>query len=114
MRRSFSPCATSYIAVPCRRIRLLKFLLHRSCRVTACGSISEAAEILQNVSIRSMAPDIIIMSAHLLREGGASVYASIVERFPGTKLTLMSCDHDIDWLVARLESQGGFGNCTTV
>ena len=98
----------------CRRIRLLECLLHRGCRVTACGSISEAAEILQNVSIRSMAPDTIIMSAHLLSEGGASVYTSIAERFPGTKLILMSCDHGIDWLVARLESPDGFGNCTTV
>lgn len=98
----------------CRRIKLLECLLHRGCRVTACGSISESAEILQNVSIRSMAPDAIIMSAHLLSEGGASVYASIAERFPGTKLISMSCDHDIDWLVARLESPDGFGNCTTV
>lgn len=96
------------------RIRLLDCLTHRGHRVTACGSISEAADILQHASSDVLALDTIVMNAHLLNEGGTSVYASVVGRFPVIRLILVPHDRGIHWLVGRLENPDDPGDCTTV
>lgn len=84
-----------------RRVTVLKYLLRSGFQVTPCSSIAEAAEVLQFVSHKDMAPAVVVMAAHLIDEGGEFFRRSLADRFAGIKWILLPFNRDLIWLAER-------------
>jgi DNA-binding NarL/FixJ family response regulator len=87
-----------------RRVETLQYLLRCNYAVRLCGSVSEAHEIVQNMTVSATAPQIVIIAEHLEREGGACLRRELDGRFAGIRWILYPRTCDIAWLSERLGS----------
>ncbi len=74
---------------------IVEYLLCRRHRVTVCGSIAEASEVLANLPA-AIAPDAIMSDVFLADGDGVGFFRKMSSRFPEMRwiLTATSCDAD--------------------
>jgi DNA-binding NtrC family response regulator len=95
------------------RAAILEYLLRRSYRVTACATIEEASEALENVC-GALAPDTIVSDIRLPDGDGVSFYVANARRFPATRWILMSGNQDLVRLGNRLKNLSHRPGCSVI
>jgi len=96
------------------RGEILGYLLRRRHRVTACGSIEEASEALENASDPKTAPDTIVSDIRLPDGDGVSFYVANARRYPRIRWILMSGNHDLVRLGNRLKNLQDMPGCAVI
>lgn len=96
------------------RTEILEYLLRHHHRVSACDSIVDAREFLQNLGDDSLAPDIVVSDIKLTDGDGISFYIEQARRFPHVKWILMSGNHDLVRLGNDYKDLSGLPGCTIV
>jgi len=95
------------------RAEILEYLLRRCYRVTACATVEEASEALENVG-GALAPDTIVADIRLPDGDGVSFYLANARRFPRTKWILMSGNPDLVRLGNRVRNLTHLPACAVI
>jgi DNA-binding NtrC family response regulator len=95
------------------RAEIAEYLLRRRYRVTACATVEEASDALENVR-GALAPDTIVSDIRLPDGDGVSFYVANARRFPRTKWILMSGNPDLVRLGNRLTNLTDLPGCAVI
>ena len=94
------------------RAEMAAYLLSHGHRVSVCGSLEEATELLENA--RDAAPDVILADLTLPDGDGATFYAANASAQAHTRWVLMSDDRETVRLSAMLGNRRDLPGCVVV
>lgn len=86
------------------RPELVEYLRRRGRRVSACGSLAAAREMLEKMLAKSAPPEHVISDVGLPDGDGLRLFSEFAPRLAGTRWLLMSGSHDIERLTKTLRS----------